>query len=161
MRYSVRYKRAAVAEVESAISWYGQPEINQASAFVADIERTESHLRTHPELYQRVAQLAGLYPRTGSGRRAGVHAPALETSHPRGIDKARAVPRTASCVDTWEWDFREVSAHSQHATWRDSPYSKELALLSAGAKLWTHTEGDARHRELIGHAGAAYSVAGR
>jgi len=54
VRYSVRYKRAAAAEVESAISWHGQPEINQASAFVEDLERTESHLRTHPELYQRV-----------------------------------------------------------------------------------------------------------
>ena len=54
MRYSVRYKRAAAAEVESAISWYAQPEINQASAFIKDIQRTESHLRTHPELYQRV-----------------------------------------------------------------------------------------------------------
>jgi len=52
--YFVRYKRAAAAEVERAISWYGQPEINQASAFVEDLERTESHLRTHPELYQQV-----------------------------------------------------------------------------------------------------------
>ena len=42
MPYSVRYKRAAAAE------------INQASAFVKDLERTESHLRTQPALYQRV-----------------------------------------------------------------------------------------------------------
>ena len=54
MRYSVRYKRAAAAEVTSAISWYAQPEINQTSAFVKDIQRTESHLQTHPELYKRV-----------------------------------------------------------------------------------------------------------
>jgi len=54
VRYSVRYKRAAAAEVENAISWYAQPEISQASAFIQDIQLTESHLRTHPELYQRV-----------------------------------------------------------------------------------------------------------
>ena len=86
MRYSVRYKRAAAAEVESAISWFGQPEINQASAFVEDLERTESHLRTHPELYQQVegeirrAVLRrfrySLCDRTESGHRAGIHASA-------------------------------------------------------------------------------------
>lgn len=54
MLYSVRYKHAAAAEVEAAISWYAQPEINQASAFVKDIARTESQLRTQPMLYQRV-----------------------------------------------------------------------------------------------------------
>jgi plasmid stabilization system protein ParE len=54
VRYSVRYKRAAAAEVENAILWYAQPEINQTSAFVNDLQLTESHLRTHPELYQRV-----------------------------------------------------------------------------------------------------------
>jgi len=54
VRYSVRYKRAAAAEVESALSWYGQPEINRTSTFLKDLERTESHLRTHPELYQGV-----------------------------------------------------------------------------------------------------------
>jgi plasmid stabilization system protein ParE len=52
--YSVRYKRAASAEVEAAISWYAQPEINQASAFVRDLERTEAHLRAQPALYQQV-----------------------------------------------------------------------------------------------------------
>jgi len=52
--YSVRYKRAAAAEVEAAISRYAQPEINQASLFVRDLERTESHLRTQPALYQRI-----------------------------------------------------------------------------------------------------------
>ena len=46
MPYSVRYKRAAAAEIEVAISRYAQPEINQASAFVNDLEQTESHLRT-------------------------------------------------------------------------------------------------------------------
>ena len=54
MPYSVRYKRAAAAEIEVAISWHARPEINQASAFVKDLERTESHLRTLPALYQRV-----------------------------------------------------------------------------------------------------------
>ena len=54
MPYSVRYKRAAAAEIEVAISRYAQPEINQAAAFVKDLERTESHLRTQPALYQRV-----------------------------------------------------------------------------------------------------------
>jgi len=54
VRYSVRYKRAAAAEVENAIVWYAKPEINQTSAFVNDLQLTESHLRTHPELYQRV-----------------------------------------------------------------------------------------------------------
>ena len=54
MPYSVRYKRAAAAEVEAAIFRYAQPEINQLSAFVKDLERTESHLRTQPALYQRV-----------------------------------------------------------------------------------------------------------
>ena len=34
MPYPVRYKRAAAAEVETAISWYAQPEIDQAAAFV-------------------------------------------------------------------------------------------------------------------------------
>ena len=54
MPYLVRYKRAAAAEIEALISWHAQPEINQASAFVKDLERTESHLRTQPALYQRV-----------------------------------------------------------------------------------------------------------
>ena len=54
MRYSVGYKRAAAAEVENAISWYAQPEINQTSAFIQDLQLTESHLRTHPAFYQRV-----------------------------------------------------------------------------------------------------------
>ena len=54
MAYSVRYKRAAAAEVEAAIAGYAQPEISQASAFVKDLERTESHLQTQPALYQRV-----------------------------------------------------------------------------------------------------------
>ena len=54
MPYSVRYKRAAAAEIEAAISWYAKPEINQASAFVKDLARTESHLQTQPALYQRV-----------------------------------------------------------------------------------------------------------
>lgn len=34
MPHSVRYKRAAAAEVEAAIGRYAQPEIDQASAFV-------------------------------------------------------------------------------------------------------------------------------
>ncbi len=54
MPHSVRYKRAAAAEVETAITWYAQPEINQASAFVQALERSEVHLRTQPALYQRV-----------------------------------------------------------------------------------------------------------
>jgi len=54
VRYSVRYKRAAAAEVESAIAWYAKPGINQTSAFINDLQLTESHLRTHPALYQRV-----------------------------------------------------------------------------------------------------------
>ena len=54
MPYSVRYKRAASAEVEAAISRYAQPEINQAPAFVKDLERTEAHLRAQPALYQQV-----------------------------------------------------------------------------------------------------------
>ena len=54
MPYSVRYKRAASAEVEAAISRYARPEINQAPAFVEDLERTEAHLRSQPALYQQV-----------------------------------------------------------------------------------------------------------
>lgn len=54
MRYTVRYKPAAAAEVTRAIGWYGQPEINQATAFLRELERTEAHLTNHPELYQRV-----------------------------------------------------------------------------------------------------------
>ena len=54
MRYSVRYKPAAAAEVANAIAWYNQSEVNQAEAFVRDLERTEAHLSAHPELYQRV-----------------------------------------------------------------------------------------------------------
>ena len=54
MPYSVRYKRAAAAEVEEAIARYAQPEVNQASEFVRDLERTESHLRARPVLYQQV-----------------------------------------------------------------------------------------------------------
>lgn len=54
MPYSVRYKRAASAEVEAVISWYAQPEINQASSFVKDLERTESRLRAQPALYQQI-----------------------------------------------------------------------------------------------------------
>ena len=54
MPYSVRYKRAAAAEIQVAISRYAQPEIDQAAAFVKDLERTESHLRARPALYQQV-----------------------------------------------------------------------------------------------------------
>lgn len=54
MPYSVLYTGAAAAEVENAIGWYNQPDINQVTAFVRELERTEAHLRSHPELYQRV-----------------------------------------------------------------------------------------------------------
>lgn len=54
MPYAVRYKLAAAAEVEAEIDWYAQPGIDQASAFVKDLERTESHLQTQPALYQQV-----------------------------------------------------------------------------------------------------------
>ena len=54
MPYSVRYKRAAAAEVEAASARYAQPEINKAPEFVKDLERTESYLRTQPALYQRI-----------------------------------------------------------------------------------------------------------
>jgi plasmid stabilization system protein ParE len=53
VRYSVRYTPAAAAEVAIAIRWYDQPDINQAASFVREIERTEAHLTSHPELYQR------------------------------------------------------------------------------------------------------------
>jgi hypothetical protein len=60
--YSVRYKRAASAELEAAIVRYAQPEINRASALVKDIERTEAHLRAQPALYQQVeGEIPGLY----------------------------------------------------------------------------------------------------
>jgi len=52
--YSVRYKPAASAEIVNAIRWYDQPHINQAASFVREIERTETHLTSRPELYQRV-----------------------------------------------------------------------------------------------------------
>lgn len=54
MLYPVRYKAAAAAEVVNAITWYAQPEIDQASAFLRELERTEAHLVANPELYQRV-----------------------------------------------------------------------------------------------------------
>ena len=54
MRYPVRYKPAAAAEVVNAITWYARPEINKASAFVLELERTEAHLHANPELYQRI-----------------------------------------------------------------------------------------------------------
>ena len=54
MPYSVRYKRAASAEVEAAITCYAQPGVDQASSFIEDLERTEAHLRALPALYQRV-----------------------------------------------------------------------------------------------------------
>lgn len=54
MRYTVRYKAAAAAEVVNAIARHAQPEINQASAFLRELERTEAHLAANPELYQRV-----------------------------------------------------------------------------------------------------------
>lgn len=54
MPYSVRYKRAAAAEVEAAIGWYLRPEIDQAPSFIKELERTEAHLRTLPALYQQV-----------------------------------------------------------------------------------------------------------
>jgi plasmid stabilization system protein ParE len=52
--YPVRYKPAAAAEVEYAIRGYGQAEITQETAFLQELERTEAHLASHPELYQRV-----------------------------------------------------------------------------------------------------------
>lgn len=56
MPYSVRYKPAAAAEVAHAIGWYGQPHIDQAAAFIRELELqlTETHLASHPTLYQRV-----------------------------------------------------------------------------------------------------------
>ena len=54
MPYSVRYKQAASAEVEAAISWYARPEIDQASSFIKDLERTETHLRAQPALYRQI-----------------------------------------------------------------------------------------------------------
>ena len=54
MPYSVRYQPAAAAEVENAIRWYGRPEIDQAAAFILELERTEAHLASHPALFQRV-----------------------------------------------------------------------------------------------------------
>ena len=54
MPYSVRYKRAASAEVEAAIVRYARPDIDQASSFIKDLERTEAHLRAQPALYQQV-----------------------------------------------------------------------------------------------------------
>jgi plasmid stabilization system protein ParE len=56
VRYAVRYKAAAAAEVVGAIAWYAQPEINQANAFVRELERTEAHLSANPALYQRVEE---------------------------------------------------------------------------------------------------------
>lgn len=53
MRYAVRYKAAAAAEVENAITRYAQPEINQASAFVRELERTEAHLGDEAPAYRR------------------------------------------------------------------------------------------------------------
>jgi plasmid stabilization system protein ParE len=52
--YSVRYNAAAAAEIETAIGWYNQPDIHQGAAFVRKLERTEAHLASHPELYQRI-----------------------------------------------------------------------------------------------------------
>jgi hypothetical protein len=42
-----------VAEVEYAIAWYGKPDVGQSTAFVQELERTEAHLRSRPELYPR------------------------------------------------------------------------------------------------------------
>jgi plasmid stabilization system protein ParE len=52
--YSVRYSSAAAAEIRNAIAWYSKPDIGQSPAFVRELERTEAHLRSRPELYQRV-----------------------------------------------------------------------------------------------------------
>jgi hypothetical protein len=52
--YSVRYTSAAAAEIGNAIAWYGNPDVGQSTAFVQELERTEAHLRSRPELYQRV-----------------------------------------------------------------------------------------------------------
>jgi plasmid stabilization system protein ParE len=52
--YSVHYSSAAAAEVGNVITWYSKPDIGQGAAFVRELERTEAHLRSRPELYQRV-----------------------------------------------------------------------------------------------------------
>jgi len=52
--YSVRYTPAAAAEVANTIRWYDQPDINQATSFVRELERTETHLTSRPALYQRI-----------------------------------------------------------------------------------------------------------
>lgn len=54
MAYSVRYNEAATAEIETVIGWYSQPDINKGAEFVRELERTEAHLASHPELYQRI-----------------------------------------------------------------------------------------------------------
>jgi plasmid stabilization system protein ParE len=51
---SVRYSSAAAAEIRKAIAWYNKPDIGQSPAFVQELERTEAHRRSRPELYQRV-----------------------------------------------------------------------------------------------------------
>jgi plasmid stabilization system protein ParE len=52
--YSVRYTSAAAAEIGNAIAWYAKPDVGQSTALVQELERTEAHLRSRPELYQRV-----------------------------------------------------------------------------------------------------------
>jgi len=54
VRYTIRYTLAAKAEVINAYTWYAQPHINQAGAFLRALERTEAHLAANPALYQQV-----------------------------------------------------------------------------------------------------------
>lgn len=54
MAFSVRYKPLAATEVENAIRWYSDPNVNQGAGFVTELERAEARIASHPELYQRV-----------------------------------------------------------------------------------------------------------
>jgi toxin ParE1/3/4 len=56
MAYQVRYTGLAAYEVKEAYAWYrSQAGDSVTSRFLDEVTRAESHLRSNPHLYQRIA----------------------------------------------------------------------------------------------------------
>lgn len=56
MAYQVRYTGLAAYEMKEAFAWYrAQAGESVASRFLDEVARAESHLRSNPYLYQRIA----------------------------------------------------------------------------------------------------------
>jgi toxin ParE1/3/4 len=55
MQYQVRYTGLAFQEVKEAFGWYREQASDQVpERFLKEVDRAEGHLRSNPQLYQRM-----------------------------------------------------------------------------------------------------------